>query len=62
MIACAALLGLKVNFLDFVALPITLGIGIDYAVNIVRARARRRPGGRAPRRWRPPAARSSCAR
>jgi hypothetical protein len=31
--------GLKVNFLDFVALPITIGIGIDYAVNIA-ARAR----------------------
>jgi predicted RND superfamily exporter protein len=35
MIACAALLGLKVNFLDFVALPITLGISVDYAVNVV---------------------------
>jgi hypothetical protein len=33
MITCAALLGLKVNFLDFVALPITLGISVDYAVN-----------------------------
>ena len=43
MIACAALLGLKVNFLDFVALPITLGISVDYAVNVV---ARERDGGR----------------
>jgi hypothetical protein len=34
MIAGCSLLGLKVNFLDFVALPITIGIGIDYAVNI----------------------------
>ena len=34
MVAVCALLGLKVNFLDFVALPITLGLGIDYAVNI----------------------------
>jgi hypothetical protein len=34
MVACCALLGLKVNFLDFVALPITLGLGIDYAINI----------------------------
>jgi len=41
MIACAALLGLKVNFLDFVALPITLGISVDYAVNVV---ARERDG------------------
>jgi len=23
-----------VNFLDFIALPITLGIGVDYAINI----------------------------
>ena len=39
MIGAAALLGFKVNFLDFVALPITIGIGIEYAVNIVtRAR------------------------
>lgn len=28
-------LGLKINFLNFIALPITFGIGIDYAVNIV---------------------------
>ena len=35
MLALAAALGLRVNFLDFVALPLTIGIGIDYAVNIV---------------------------
>jgi predicted RND superfamily exporter protein len=35
MIAGAALVGLKVNFLDFVALPITLGISVDYSVNVV---------------------------
>ncbi len=34
MVAVCALLGLRVNFLDFVALPITLGLGIDYAINI----------------------------
>lgn len=34
MVACCALLGLKVNFLDFVALPIALGLGIDYAINV----------------------------
>ncbi len=34
MIAVCALLGIKVNFLDFVALPITLGLGVDYAINI----------------------------
>ena len=30
----AALLHLKLNFLNFVALPITFGIGVDYAVNV----------------------------
>jgi len=34
MVAVCALLGIKVNFLDFVALPITLGLGIDYAINM----------------------------
>ena len=35
MLAIGSALGLRVNFLDFVALPLTIGIGIDYAVNIV---------------------------
>jgi predicted RND superfamily exporter protein len=34
LIATCAVIGLKVTFLDFVALPITLGLGIDYAINI----------------------------
>ncbi|MFT3693206.1 MAG: MMPL family transporter [Kofleriaceae bacterium] len=34
MIAICATIGLKINFLDFVALPIALGLGIDYAINI----------------------------
>jgi hypothetical protein len=34
MIAACALLGIKVSFLDFIALPITLGLGIDYAINV----------------------------
>lgn len=34
LVAVCALVDLKVNFLDFVALPITLGLGIDYAINI----------------------------
>jgi uncharacterized protein len=34
MIACCALLDLRVHFLDLIALPITIGIGIEYAVNI----------------------------
>lgn len=34
MVAACAVFNLKVNFLDFVALPITLGIGVDYAINV----------------------------
>jgi predicted RND superfamily exporter protein len=45
MVALAGLFGLKVNFLDFVALPITIGIGIDYSVNII-SRARTEPDTR----------------
>jgi uncharacterized protein len=44
MIAGAHLLGLKINFLDFVALPITIGIGIDYAANIVAREKADGPG------------------
>jgi predicted RND superfamily exporter protein len=35
LLALASAFGMKVNFLNFVALPITIGIGVDYAVNIV---------------------------
>jgi hypothetical protein len=38
MVATCALLGIRVNFLDFVALPITLGLGIDYAINVAYPR------------------------
>lgn len=34
MVAVCALVGIKVHFLDLIALPITIGIGIDYAVNL----------------------------
>jgi uncharacterized protein len=27
--------GIKINFLNFVAFPITIGIGVDYAINVV---------------------------
>ena len=48
MLGCSALLGLKINFLDFVALPITVGIGIEYAVNIATRERQEGPGrGRA---------------
>ncbi len=43
MLTAGWLLGIKVNFLDFVALPITIGIGVDYGVNIV-TRARQSGG------------------
>jgi uncharacterized protein len=39
MVAVCALIDLKVNFLDFVALPITLGIGVDYAINVAHRHA-----------------------
>jgi predicted RND superfamily exporter protein len=34
MIACAALFDLKLNFLNFVVLPIILGDGVDYGANL----------------------------
>jgi hypothetical protein len=36
MIGTAAALGMKLNFLNFVAIPITIGVGADYAINMVR--------------------------
>ncbi|HZU84308.1 MAG TPA: MMPL family transporter, partial [Polyangiaceae bacterium] len=36
--------GVKINFLNFTALPITFGIGVDYAVNV--AQRHRTDGGR----------------
>ena len=47
LLTAAGLFGIRINFLDFVALPITIGIGIDYAVNVA---ARHRAEGWAPRR------------
>jgi len=35
----------KLNFLNFVALPITFGIGVEYAVNVVWRWTREGPGG-----------------
>jgi uncharacterized protein len=29
------LLGIKINFINFIAFPITFGIGVDYAVNVM---------------------------
>lgn len=35
----------KLNFLNFIALPITFGIGVDYAVNVVQRYVREGAGG-----------------
>lgn len=40
MLGAAGLAGVRITFLNFIALPITFGIGIEYAVNVV-ARLRR---------------------
>jgi predicted RND superfamily exporter protein len=43
--AVVCLTGLKVNFFNFVAIPVTFGIGVDYAVNVMqRYEADRRAG------------------
>src|SRR5215510_3087782 len=38
-------LGLKMNFANFVVLPITFGIGVDYAVNLYQRCREAGPGG-----------------
>jgi uncharacterized protein len=35
MIGGAGLAGVRITFLNFIALPITFGVGIEYAVNLV---------------------------
>jgi hypothetical protein len=45
MAALLVLLKVKLNFLNFIALPITFGIGVDYAVNIVQRYQREGAGG-----------------
>jgi predicted RND superfamily exporter protein len=35
LLAAVMALGVKINFANFIAFPITFGIGIDYAVNVV---------------------------
>ncbi len=41
----AAALGLRLNMLSFIALPITFGIGVDYATNIFQRRRFHEAGG-----------------
>src|SRR6202022_5160786 len=43
LLGIAAAAGVRANFLNFVVLPLTCGIGVDYAVNIVQ-RQRQEPG------------------
>jgi len=34
MIACMAIFDIKINFFNFIALPLTFGVGVDYSINI----------------------------
>jgi predicted RND superfamily exporter protein len=36
MVASLAVSGVRINFLNFIAFPITFGIGVDYGVNVYR--------------------------
>lgn len=45
MAACMAVLGMKLNFLNFVAFPVTFGNGVDYGVNVMRRYVQERRGG-----------------
>lgn len=44
MAGLLVLMGVKLNFLNFIALPITFGIGVDYGVNIVQRYVREGAG------------------
>jgi hypothetical protein len=45
MCGVAVVLGVKINMLNFVALPITFGIGVDYGVNFYRRYLQEGAGG-----------------
>lgn len=45
MVGLLTLLDVRLNFLNFIALPITFGIGVDYSVNIVQRYVREGAGG-----------------
>ena len=34
MVAVMSIFGIKINFFNFIALPLTFGVGVDYAINI----------------------------
>jgi predicted RND superfamily exporter protein len=42
LVAATMLLGVRINFANFIAYPITFGIGVDYAVNVVGRYAQER--------------------
>ena len=44
LIGLAAAAQIRINFLNFVVLPLTFGIGVDYAVNIVQRYRQEGPG------------------
>src|SRR5690606_28638421 len=46
LVGAFALFDVKLNFLNFIALPITFGIGVDYAVNVVQRQAENQRHGR----------------
>ena len=45
MTGLLATTGVRLNFLNFIALPITFGIGVDYAVNVMQRYVKEGPGG-----------------
>ena len=47
MVGATFLFGIKVNYANFAAFPITFGIGVDYAVNIMARFRQERAAGRA---------------
>ncbi|MBI5527374.1 MAG: MMPL family transporter [Deltaproteobacteria bacterium] len=44
MVGLMSLIGTKLNFFNFVALPMTFGIGVDYSINIYQRYMREGPG------------------
>ena len=61
MIGLLVVLKVKLNFLNFIALPITFGIGVDYSVNVVQRYASAKAAAVRLSQFAKPAARSSCA-
>jgi predicted RND superfamily exporter protein len=48
MVGCMALLKVKINFLNFIALPVTFGLCVDYGVNVMRRFVEEERAGKAP--------------